>query len=144
LAGALQYRPADGLQTVVDADWIPQLGIRYQFAVDGISVVLLVLTGLAAVVGVLFSWDIEHRAKEYFAFYLALIRGVYGVFLSFHFFLLLLFCELAFVRKYFLIAFWGSPRREYGAMKLALYSFVGSALVLVGLIAAYVVAAAHP
>ena len=143
LIGALQFDPAAGRITVADTSWIPQLGIRYHLAVDGISLTLLVLTGLAAVVGVLFSWNIEHRPKEFFAFYLALIGAVYGVFLSFDLFLLFVFYELAIVPKYFLIAIWGSTRREYGAMKLALYSFVGSAMVLVGLIAAYVVAGAN-
>ena len=95
-----------------------------------------------AVAGILFSWNIEHRAKEFFAFYLALIGGVYGVFLSFDLFLLFVFYEIAIIPKYFLIAIWGSTRREYAAMKLALYSFVGSAMVLIGLIAAYVVAGA--
>jgi NADH-quinone oxidoreductase subunit M len=140
LAGAVDYRPEAGLVTVVDQPWIPQLGIRFHFAVDGISVVLVILTGLAAVAGVLFSWNIEERTKEFFAFYLALIGGVYGVFLSVDLFLLFVFYELAIVPKYFLIAIWGSTRREYGAMKLALYSFVGSGMVLIGLIAAYVLA----
>jgi NADH-quinone oxidoreductase subunit M len=144
LAGAFQYNPDGGVATVADQAWVPSLGIRYHLAVDGISLTLLVLTGIAAVVGVLFSWNIEHRAREFFAFYLALIGGVYGVFLSFDLFLLFVFYELAIVPKYFLIAIWGSTRREYGAMKLALYSFVGSAMVLIGLIAAYIVAAANP
>src|SRR5207244_2236162 len=119
------------------------LGIRFHLAADGISLVLVLLTGIAAVSGVLFSWNVEHRPKEFFAFYLALIGGVYGVFLSFDLFLLFVFYELAIIPKYFLIAIWGSTNREYGAMKLALYSFVGSAMVLVGLIAAYVLAGAH-
>jgi len=104
---------------------------------------LVLLTGLAAVAGILFSWNIERRTKEFFAFYLALIGGVYGVFLSFDLFLLFVFYEIAIIPKYFLIAIWGSTRKEYGAMKLALYSFVGSAMVLIGLIAAYVVSGAH-
>ena len=143
LAGALQFSADAGLATVTDRPWVPALGIRYHLAVDGISITLLVLTGLAAVVGVLFSWNVEHRAKEFFAFYLALIGGVYGVFLSFDLFLLFVFYELAIVPKYFLIAIWGSINREYGAMKLALYSFVGSAMVLIGLLAAYVLAGAN-
>src|SRR5437763_12655558 len=84
----------------------------------------------------------EDRGSEVLAFYLALIGGVYGVFLSFDVFLLFVFYELAIIPKYFLIAIWGSTRKEYGAMKLALYSFVGSAMVLIGIIAAYVVAGA--
>lgn len=140
LAGAFGFDPKGGLATVVDVPWVPALGLRYTLAVDGISITLLVLTGLASVVGVLFSWNVQHRAKEFFAFYLALIGGVYGVFLSFDLFLLFVFYELAIVPKYFLIAIWGSTRREYAAMKLALYSFVGSAMVLIGLVAAYVLA----
>src|SRR5207253_10774951 len=107
-----------------------------------ISLTMLLLTGIAAVVGILFSWNVEDRVKEFFAFYLALIGGVYGVFMSFDLFLLFVFYELAIIPKYFLIAIWGSTNREYGAMKLALYSFVGSAMVLIGIIAAYVVAGA--
>jgi NADH-quinone oxidoreductase subunit M len=129
--------------TVADCDWIPSLGIRYHLAADGISLTLVLLTGIAATAGILFSWNIEHRAREFFAFYLALIGGVYGVFLSFDLFLLFAFYEIAIIPKYFLIAIWGSTRREYGAMKLALYSFVGSAMVLVGLIAAYVLSGAN-
>jgi NADH-quinone oxidoreductase subunit M len=101
---------------------------------------LVVLTGLAAVTGILFSWNIEKRTNQFFAFYLALIGGVYGVFLSFDLLLLFVFYELTIIPKYFLIARWGSTRKEYGAMKLALYSFVGSHLVLIGMIAAWVVA----
>ncbi len=125
--------------TVAKLPWVPSLGIEYHLAADGVSLTLVLLTGLAAVGGILFSWNIEHRAKEFFAFYLALIGGVYGVFLSFDLFLLFVFYEIAIVPKYFIIAIWGSTRKEYGAMKLALYSFVGSAMVLIGLIAAYVV-----
>src|SRR3989440_1052542 len=128
--------------TLCDVPWVPTLGIHYLLAADGISLTLVLLTGIAAVAGILFSWNIEHRAKEFFAFYLALIGGVYGVFLSFDLFLLFVFYELAIIPKYFLIAIWGSTHKEYGAMKLALYSFVGSAMVLVGIIAAYVVAGA--
>ncbi len=140
LAGVVQYQAASGIVPVCDRVWIPSLGIRYHFAADGISLTLLLLTGIAAVVGILFSWNVAHRVKEFFAFYLVLIGGVYGVFLSFDLFLLFLFYELAIIPKYFLIAIWGSTDKEYGAMKLALYSFVGSGMVLIGLIAAYVVA----
>jgi NADH-quinone oxidoreductase subunit M len=104
LVGALQFDSTTGLATVTKIPWVPSLHIEYFLAVDGISVTLLLLTGLASVTGVLFSWNIEHRAKEFFAFYLALIGGVYGVFLSFDLFLLFVFYELAIVPKYFLIA----------------------------------------
>src|SRR5690242_3559191 len=142
VCGLVSYSPGE-LETIAKLPWIPTLGIEYHLAADGISLTLVLLTGIAAVAGILFSWNIEHRAKEFFAFYLALIGGVYGVFLSFDLFLLFVFYELAIIPKYFLIAIWGSTRREYGAMKLALYSFIGSAMVLVGLIAAYVVSGGH-
>jgi len=128
------------MTTIVRAPWIPSLGIEYYLAADGISLTLLLLTGIVAIAGVLFSWNVEHRFREFFAFYLALIGGVYGVFLSADLFLLFVFYEIAIIPKYFLIAIWGSTQREYAAMKLALYSFVGSAMVLIGLIAAYVLA----
>ncbi len=132
-----------GRSVIVDLPWVPTMGVRYLLAADGISRVLVLLTGLAAVAGVLFSWNIELRTNEFFAFFLALIGGVYGVFLSFDLFLLFVFYEIAIVPKYFLIAIWGSTRREYAAMKLALYSFVGSAMVLIGLLAAYAASGSH-
>ena len=132
-----------GRQVFVDVLWVPSMGIHFLLAADGISRVLVLLTGIAAVAGVLFSWNIELRTNQFFAFYLALIGGVYGVFLSGDLFLLFVFYEIAIVPKYFLISIWGSTRREYGAMKLALYSFVGSAMVLIGLLAAYTTAGSH-
>ena len=142
LVGFVQQQSGE-LVTVARIPWVTSLGIEYHLAADGISMTLLLLTGIVAISGVLFSWNIEHRAKEFFAFYLALIGGVYGVFLSFDLLLLFVFYEIAIIPKYFLIAIWGSTRREYAAMKLALYSFVGSAMVLIGLVAAYVVAGAR-
>ena len=123
--------------TITKLPWIPQLGIQYFLAADGISVTLVLLTAIAAFVGILFSWNITHRAAEFFALYLLLIGGVFGVFLSFDLFLLFAFYELAIIPKYFLIAIWGSTNREYGAMKLVLYSFLGSALVLISMIAVF-------
>jgi NADH-quinone oxidoreductase subunit M len=128
------------LVTIAKSPWIPSLGIEYHLAADGISQTLLLLTGIVAIAGILFSWNLKDRAKEFFTFYLALIGGAYGVFLSFDLFLVLVFYEIAIIPKYFLIAIWGSTRREYGAMKLALYSFVGSAMVLIALLSAYVIA----
>src|SRR5215472_10690975 len=128
------------MTTIVRLPWVPSLGLEYHLAADGISLTLVLLTGIVAIAGILFSWNIDRRTNEFFAFYLALIGGVYGVFLSADLFLLFVFYEIAIIPKYFLIAIWGSTQREYAAMKLALYSFVGSAMVLIGLIAAYVLA----
>jgi NADH-quinone oxidoreductase subunit M len=143
LFAASGFVPANGLQTLVNLPWIPELGVRYHLAADGISLTLVVLTGLAATAGVLFSWNIEERTGEFFGLYLALIGGVYGVFLSADAFAFFVFYEIAIVPKYFLIANWGSTNREYGAMKLALYSFAGSALVLVGLLWAFAATGSH-
>jgi NADH-quinone oxidoreductase subunit M len=141
LTAFMQHRTGEML-TITRVPWVPSMGIEYRLAADGISLILLLLTGIIATAGILFSWNIEYRTKEFFAFYLVLIGAVYGVFLSYDLFLLFVFYEIVIIPKYFLIAIWGSTRREYGAMKLVLYSFVGSAMVLIGLIAAYVVAGA--
>jgi len=133
-AGGYQFGNGEGVA------WIPQLGIQYRVGVDGISLPLVVLTGFIAVTGVLYSWNIEERVKEFFAFFFVLIGGVYGVFQALDLFLLFVFYEIAIVPKYFIIAIWGSTRKEYGAMKLVLYSFTGSALVFVGALALYYVA----
>src|SRR3982074_765599 len=125
-------------KTIVRVPWVPILGMEYHLAVDGISLTLVLVTGLVAVAAVLFSWDVEHRANEFFFWLLLVVGGSYGVFLSADLFLLFLFYELVIVPKYFLISIWGSTNKEYGAMKLTLYSFFGGALVFIGIIAAYV------
>src|SRR4051812_638809 len=134
LMGVTKIQPGSAT-TLVKADWIPSLGISYYLAADGISATLVILTGIAAVAGVLFLWNVEKRPNQFFAFYFLLLGGVFGVFLSFDLFLLFVFYEIAIIPKYFLISIWGSTNKEYGAMKLALYSFVGSGMVLVGLLA---------
>jgi NADH-quinone oxidoreductase subunit M len=123
--------------TIARAPWVPMLGMEYHLAVDGISLTLALVTGLTAVSAVLFSWDVDHRPNEFFFWLLLVVGGSYGVFLSADLFLLFLFYELVIVPKYFLIAIWGSTNKEYGAMKLTLYSFFGGALVFIGIIAAY-------
>src|SRR6059058_6181881 len=123
--------------TIVRAPWVPALGMNYHLAVDGISLTMVLVTGIVAVTTVLFSWDVEHRQNEFFFWLLLVVVGSYGVFLSADLFLLFVFYELVIVPKYFLIAIWGSTNKEYGAMKLTLYSFFGRALVFIGIIAAY-------
>src|SRR5438105_1011491 len=127
-------------KTIVRVPWVPILGMEYHLAVDGISLTLALVTSLTAVSAVLFSWDVEHRQNEFFFWLLLVVGGSYGVFLSADLFLLFVFYELVIVPKYFLIAIWGSTNKEYGAMKLTLYSFFGGALVFIGIIAAYVMA----
>src|SRR5437588_696519 len=124
--------------TIVRVPWVPALGMNYHLALDGISLTLVLVTGIAAISTVLFSWDVTDRANEFFFWLLLVVGGSYGVFLSADLFLLFLFYELVIVPKYFLIAIFGSTNKEYGAMKLTLYSFFGGALVFLGIIAIYV------
>ena len=123
-----------------DVPWIPSLGARFHLAADGLSLTLLLLTGIVAVAGVLFSWNVEKRPRAFFAFFMTIIGGVYGVFMSRDAFLLFVFYEIVILPKYMLIAIWGSTNKEYGAMKLTMYSIGASALILIGLAAAYAAA----
>ena len=120
--------------------WVPELGIRFHLAADGLALTLLFLTGITAIAGVLFSWNVEKRPRAFFAWFLTIIGGVYGVFLSRDAFLLFVFYEIVILPKYLLIAIWGSTNKEYGAMKLTMYSIGASALILIGLATAYAAA----
>src|SRR5438445_12804637 len=111
--------------TIVRVPWVPALGMNYYLAVDGISLTLVLVTSITAVSSVLFSWDIDQRVNEFFFWLLLVVGGSFGVFLSADLFLLFVFYEVVIVPKYFLIAIWGSTNKEYGAMKLTLYSFFG-------------------
>src|SRR5205807_4948161 len=91
-------------RTIVRVPWVPALGMNYHLALDGISLVLVLVTGIAAISAVLFSWDLIDRAKEFFFWLLLVVGGSYGVFHSADLFLLFLFYELVIVPKYFLIA----------------------------------------
>ncbi|MDQ6625962.1 MAG: NADH-quinone oxidoreductase subunit M, partial [Verrucomicrobiota bacterium] len=128
------------LTTVVRVPWVPVLGMEYHLAADGISLTLCLVTGLTALCAVLFSWDVEHRSNEFFFWLLLVVGGSYGVFLSADLFLFFVFYEVVIIPKFFLIAIWGSTNKQYGAMKLTLYSFFGGALVMIGIIAIYATA----
>ncbi len=127
------------LQFVEKINWVPQLGMSYFVGADGISLPLIVLNAIVIFTGSFISWNIEDRTKEYFVLLLLLVVGVYGVFISLDLFLFFVFYELAVLPMYLLIGIWGSTRKEYGAMKLTLYLMVGSAMVIVGMVAVYVV-----
>jgi NADH-quinone oxidoreductase subunit M len=106
--------------------------------VDGVSAPMVLLTGLASFCGVLISWGIDERPREFFVFFLLLTAGVYGVFVALDLFLLFFFYELAIFPMYLLIATWGwKVTREYASMKLTLYILIGSVVALVGVIAMY-------
>jgi NADH-quinone oxidoreductase subunit M len=123
--------------TIVQVPWVQALRMNYHLAVDGVSLTMILVTGLTAICAVLVSWKVETRPNEFFFWLLLVVGGSYGVFLSADLFLFFVFYELVIVPKYFLIAIWGSTNKEYGAMKLTLYSFFGGALVFIGILAIY-------
>ena len=139
LAVFLQYdRDAGGFQlTDKLASWIPQLDIQYHLAVDGLSAPLVLLTGLLGLAAIYSSWSIDKRHREYFAWLLTLQAAVMGVFTAQDFVLFFIFWELELIPMFFLISIWGSGRKEHSAMKFLLFTFTGSAFMLVGLLAVY-------
>lgn len=129
---------AAGYQFQEAYTWLPALGIGYHVGVDGMSAPLVLLTGVVMFTGVLISWGIEDRPREFFAFLFILASGVFGVFVSLDLFQLFFFYEIAVFPMYLLIAIWGWIKtREYAAMKLTLYLFIGSVVALVGALAMY-------
>ena len=124
---------AGGYQFIEKADWMPVFGISYHLGVDGMSAPLVLLTCVVMFTGVLISWGIDDRPREFFAFLFILATGVFGVFVSLDLFQLFFFYEIAVFPMFLLIAIWGwKVTREYAAMKLTLYLFIGSVISLVG------------
>jgi len=129
---------AGGYQFFERYDWLPQLGISYFVGVDGMNAPLVLLTGVVMFTGVLISWGIDDRPREFFAFLFILASGVFGVFVAQDLFMLFFFYEIAVFPMYLLISIWGWVKtREYAAMKLTLYLFIGSVVSLVGGLAMY-------
>lgn len=138
---------AAGYQFIEQYNWLPAFGISLYFGVDGMSTPLVLLTGVVMFTGVLISWGdddphvnagIQDRPREFFAFLFLLAGGVFGVFVSLDLFMLFFFYEIAVFPMYLLIAIWGwAKTREYAAMKLTLYLFLGSVIALVGGLAMY-------
>ncbi|MDG5853725.1 complex I subunit 4 family protein [Clostridium beijerinckii] len=129
-----------GLQFQETYSWIPAFGINYSVGADGLSIPLILLTAIVIFAGVFSSWKMEKRIKEFFIFLLLLVAGVFGVFISRDLFLFYVFFEIAVIPMYILIGVWGSTRKDYAAMKLTLYLLVGSAFILIGIIATFVYA----
>jgi NADH-quinone oxidoreductase subunit M len=127
-----------GYQFVEKYTWLPQLGISYYVGVDGMNTPLVLLTGIVMLTGVLISWGVDDRPREFFAFLFILASGVFGVFVAQDLFMLFFFYEIAVFPMYLLISIWGWIKtREYAAMKLTLYLFIGSVISLVGGLALY-------
>jgi NADH-quinone oxidoreductase subunit M len=135
----LKYnRGMGGMQFLEDHEWIPIIGARYQMGVDGVAVLLIVLTTLLGAIAALSSWDyIQKREKEYYALLLLLQTAVIGVFASMDLFLFYLFFEVSLVPMYFLIGIWGGENRLYAAIKFFLYTLVGSVVMLLGVLKMY-------
>src|SRR5829696_176219 len=117
--------------------WFRALNINYHIGVDGISIAMILLTAFVVIAGVLVSWTTETLNKEFFFLLMLLSAGAYGFFISLDLFTLFFFLELAVIPKFLLIGIWGSGKKEYSAMKLALMLMGGSALVFVGLAGIY-------
>ncbi len=123
-----------GLQFVERVLWVKSLGIYWFNAADGINVPMLLLTAVVLFTGIWTMWELENRAKEFFALVFLLVAGVYGMFMSMDLFWMFVWYDVSLFPMYPLIAIWGGTRKEYGAMKLTLYLLAGSALILPGII----------
>src|SRR5688572_5700076 len=137
------FKPAEtGYQFVEKADWfglqLSKFGyfqVQYFLGVDGLSIAMVLLTGIVGVIGVLSSWNLESKnPKGYFALYLLLLASVLGCFLALDMFLFYLFFEFMLLPMYFLIGNWGGPKREYAAIKFFIFTLIGSLLILIVMI----------
>ncbi len=129
---------AESLAFLEFYEWIPSIGLNYIVGVDGMSATLVLLTSVVGFGGVLISWGIEDRPREFFAFFMLLVAGVQGVFVSVDGFLLFFFYELAVLPMYVLIVIWGWEKtREYASMKLTLYLLIGSFISFIAFLVLY-------
>ena len=150
--GAGYDRGLGGLQFIEDYDWIPFIGARYQLGVDGLALVLVMLTTLIGVISVVCSWAYireKGREKEYYVMLLLLQTGMLGAFVAADLFLFFVFWEVMLVPMYFLIGIWGGKNRLYSAIKFFLYTLVGSLVMLLAVLKLFfifpnVVAAERP
>ncbi len=136
----IDARAAGNTDTMLFCDsiaWFPSLNICYAVGVDGISVVMLLLSSIIVFTGTFASWKLKPLTKEFFLWFTLLSTGVYGFFICVDMFTMFMFYEVALIPMYLLIGFWGSGNKEYAAMKLTLMLMGGSALIIVGLIGIY-------
>jgi len=133
-----QFDRAKDFQFVERASWIPSIGASYHLGIDGLSLLLVMLTTLLGFLSILSSWTAIHdRLKEYYAFFLLLQVGMLGVFMALDFLLFFVFWETVLVPMYFIIAIWGGARRMYAAIKFMIYTLIGSVLMLLGILTLY-------
>lgn len=122
---------------LVKFPWIEQFNIFYSLGIDGISLPMTLLNGLLFFLCIMSSWTVDKNVKAYFALLLMLQSCVFGVFFSLDFFLFYVYWEVMLIPMFFLIGVWGGENREYAAVKFFLYTFFGSIVMLVGIIALY-------
>ncbi|MBI3598192.1 MAG: NADH-quinone oxidoreductase subunit M [Nitrospirae bacterium] len=128
-------RDTDKMQFVEHLNWIPSIGASYHLGVDGISLLLFILTAFLSVLVVLFSWTgIAHSLKQYLICLLTLETTMLGVFASINLLLFFLFWEIMLLPMYFLVKIWGGERRDYASLKFVLYTLLGSVLMLIGFV----------
>jgi NADH-quinone oxidoreductase subunit M len=133
-----QFDRTKDFQFVERADWIPSIGASYHLGIDGLSLLLVMLTTLLGFLSILSSWSaIQERLKEYYAFFLLLQVAMLGVFMSLDFLLFFVFWESVLVPMYFIIAIWGGQRRLYAAIKFIIYTLIGSVLMFLGILTLY-------
>ena len=129
---------AIGYQFEENRRWMPTLGVAYHVGIDGISLLLVLLTTFLMPLALVSAWgSVEDRFKEFTATMLLLETGMLGVFVSLDLFLFYVFWEAMLVPMYFIIGIWGGPNRVYAAVKFILYTMVGSALMLVAILGLY-------
>ena len=114
--------------------WFEPLNIEYAIGVDGISVVMILLSAIIVFTGTFASWQLEPMKKEYFLWFVLLSIGVFGFFISVDLFTMFMFYEVALIPMYLLIGVWGTGAKEYAAMKLTLMLMGGSALLIIGIL----------
>jgi NADH-quinone oxidoreductase subunit M len=132
------------VQLVDRVVWIATFNIEYFVGIDQISFWMIPLTAIIALIAGVSSFSIEKSTRGYWAMYLLLNAGMYGVFIALDFFLFYIFWEVMLLPMYFLIGIWGGPRKEYAAIKFFLYTLAGSVFMLLGMIALYYASDAKP
>lgn len=125
------------IQMSMKLPWVPSWNIYYQLGIDGLSLPLVVLTGLISMLSCMAAWSIKDKVKGFLVLFLILETGMMGVFLALDFFLFYVFWEVMLLPMYFLIGIWGGPRREYAAIKFFLYTLAGSVLMLIAMLMFY-------
>ena len=132
----IQFNPDQAtLQLIDKVEWIPTLGITYFLAVDGMSILFIMLTSFITLLAIIASWSqIQSQVKQYYIFMLMLEIGMTGVFLAQDLFLFYIFWEFTLIPMYFLIGIWGGERRVYASIKFFLYTMAGSLLMLLAIL----------